>query len=332
MPTGKNASYRYRIINQCLKNKHRQWIFEELRQYIGERLWEEFDVDKGVSVRQLNDDIRIMRKGPPEGYGAPIKRSGGYIYYTDPDFSIDSNPLNQDDLENLDEVLRLLKPFESLPQLRAVSSVLSKLKGTAASKIDEGIIQIEHNTLAEGLSSPLYNLIKEEYQIELRYRPFAAEQAMSLVINPYVIKEYNNRWFLLAWNPEIERFSSYALDRVVGYSSTKEPVLKEKKEELRSITENIIGVSINGTETQKVVFHCSPKLAPYFITKPLHRSQKQAEIPDSDWTKFTIQVIPNIELRAELLRFGADVKVVAPEWLVEEMRGVVGDMKYLYIY
>ena len=107
MPTGKNASYRYRIIDQALSNKYRRWSYNDLLEHVSEKLAEEYDILKGISKRQFDYDLQIMRKDPPEGYGAPIIRKGCEIYYDDPDFSINNNPLNDTDIENLKEVLRL---------------------------------------------------------------------------------------------------------------------------------------------------------------------------------------------------------------------------------
>ena len=85
MPKGKNASYRYRLIDQALRNTGRRWTYNELLDFICEKLEEEFDVninnekERALSPRQLADDIRIMRKDPPEGFGAPIVRKEGFI-------------------------------------------------------------------------------------------------------------------------------------------------------------------------------------------------------------------------------------------------------------
>ncbi|MBK6964944.1 MAG: hypothetical protein IPH20_13650 [Bacteroidales bacterium] len=70
-----------------------------------------------------------MRKDPPQGYSAPIIRKDGFIFYEDPDFSINDNPLNEIDIENLKEVLRLIKPFQSLPMLSELDSIIGKVQG-----------------------------------------------------------------------------------------------------------------------------------------------------------------------------------------------------------
>ena len=76
------------MINECLRRKQKRWTFVELREYISEKLYEEFNIEKGIGPRQLAEDISIMRRLPPQGFDAPIKRRDGFVFYSDPDFSI----------------------------------------------------------------------------------------------------------------------------------------------------------------------------------------------------------------------------------------------------
>ena len=115
MPKGKNASYRYRLIDLALRNTGRKWTFVDLLNHLCDKLEEEFDVNLNgnkagaLSYRQLAEDIHIMRKDHPQGYCAPIIRKEGFVYYQDPSFSINDNPLDNTDVERLNEVLRLIK-------------------------------------------------------------------------------------------------------------------------------------------------------------------------------------------------------------------------------
>lgn len=333
MPIGKNASYRYRLIDQCLRDKGRRWTFDSLRNHITEMLWEEFDITSGVSTRQLADDFRIMRKDPPEGYGAPIIRRGGFVYYEDSDFSILDNPLNEDDFENLKEVQRLLKPFERLPQFRIISSVLEKLRGSTIGNRQDGVIQLEHNPLVKGLEhvGPLYEIIKKKQQVKLSYQPFPPQEGFIELIHPFFIREYNNRWFLIAWHPTYNRFSSFALDRVVSFEPSEAEVEEAKCQELKELLLHLIGVSLGIGTVEEVAFEVSPKIAPYFQTKPLHSSQQAESVSErSGWTTYKLKVIPNIELQAELLRFGPDIKILRPEWLAQEVKNKVEKLNQLY--
>ncbi|MGV8964281.1 MAG: helix-turn-helix transcriptional regulator [Candidatus Saccharimonadaceae bacterium] len=328
MPTGKNASYRYRLIDQALRNTGRPWTFEDLLNYLCDNLEEEFDVNlngnkaKALSERQLAEDIHIMRKDPPQGYSAPIIRKGGLVYYEDPDFSINDNPLNDTDIEILNEVLRLIKSFPALPQLRELETIIGKVKGTISQSQGDQIIELEHNPNAKGLLhlEGLYPIIKNGREIHVTYKPFNWNEEIEYVIHPFLIKEYNNRWFLLGWKPDEKIFTVLGLDRIQKFNETGNPIVKSKQKELAQLCKNIIGVSFNeGAKPVEVKLWVSAAQLPYLITKPLHPSQKLIE-EQQDGSILSFRLVPNFELEQTILMYGERVKVLAPIEMVSKIR------------
>ena len=327
MPTGKNASYRYRLIDLALRNTGRKWKFDDLLNHLCEKLEEEFDVNlnrnkiSSLSRRQLAEDIHIMRKDPPQGYSAPIIRKEGYVFYENPLFSINDNPLNETDIEALNEVLRLIKSFQGLPHSSDLETIMGKVKGAISQNIGDQIIELEHNPKAKGLEhlEKLYPLIKEGREIQVLYQPFTSSESFEYIINPYLIKEYNNRWFLLGWITDDNRFTVLGLDRIIGFQETGNQVNKFKKQELLELQKHIIGVSINeGKEPIEVKIWISKEQIPYLLTKPLHASQTLIDEKDNG-SILLLKVVPNFELEQMLLMFGERVKVLEPIELQEKI-------------
>jgi hypothetical protein len=125
MPSNKHASYRYRIIDECLRTSgKRKWTLEELTQRVGEKLVEEFGQQSGVCSRTIQSDITWLRRN----YAAPIKVKAGCYFYEDPDYSIDKKPLNEKELHLLIEALALLQQFPQLPQALSLHTLLKGLK------------------------------------------------------------------------------------------------------------------------------------------------------------------------------------------------------------
>ena len=83
MATNKNASYRYRVIDNCLKNTARKWTLNDLIKTISEKLDEDLGIYKGVSKRTVQNDISIMRSMYPRGFDAPIVCKDGNYYWDD---------------------------------------------------------------------------------------------------------------------------------------------------------------------------------------------------------------------------------------------------------
>jgi predicted DNA-binding transcriptional regulator YafY len=63
----------------------------------------------------------------------------------------------------------------------------------------------------------------------------------------------------------------------------------------------------------------STNQAPYVLAKPLHGSQKKKSY-DKTGLIITIEVIPNYELKSQLLSFGKELKVISPSWFRSELR------------
>jgi len=326
MPAGKNAGFRYRIIDQALTNRHKRWRYTDLIEHVSEKLAEEYDIYKGISKRQFDDDIRIMRKDFPEGYGAPIVRKDGDIYYEDPDFSINNNPLNDTDIENLKEVLRLIKPFQALPQLMELETIIGKVQGAISRHLGDEIISLDHNPEARGLQfiEKLYQLIRDEKVISILYKPFNKPNERTFLIHPFLIKEYNNRWFLQGWVPETDKYINLGLDRVVSITVADGRPDKAKREKLISLQKNIVGISFAADEMPVTIrLWFNKEQAPYITTKPLHASQ---ELIAENETGITVdlQLVPNFELEQLILSYGERVKVMEPLLLQQRIAERLG--------
>ena len=94
--------------------------------------------------------------------------------------------------------------------------------------------------------------------------------------------------------------------------------------------EDIVGVSLPiGSEKQLIKFKALGVLRHYIKTKPIHESQELLEMT-IDYAIYSITVHVNYELTSKLLQHKANLVVLSPESLREEMKGMVGRMMELY--
>jgi predicted DNA-binding transcriptional regulator YafY len=315
MPINKNASFRYRVINECLRNTGRKWTFEALLSYVSKKLFEEFDIVRGISPRQLAEDIHIMRKLSPAGYDAPIKRRNGYVYYEDPDFSIDQNPLSSSDVEALEEALSLLKQFKDLPHYEDLRRIPYKIQGSVSLQSQKkALIQFETNSLVKGTEwiPFLSYCIGNKNPVELKYKSFRADKEKTEVLHPYILKEYRNRWFVIGFNESFWGISNYALDRVIKVETSKKIWIENTFFDPDQYFDNVIGVSVmEGVVPEKIQIKLAHQLAPYIITKPIHNSQKIIE-ECHEFTVIEITIIPNYEFESLILSFGEQAEILTP--------------------
>lgn len=162
----------------------------------------------------------------------------------------------------------------------------------------------------------LFNFIINERPIKITYEPFG-KPAFDAEIHPYYLKQYNNRWFILGYNPEYKDISVFALDRIKKVESLNVDFIQDTLiEDPFDYFFDVIGTTIpNHGEVEKVVLKFSPKRYQYVLAKPIHHTQKS----DDNTLTVTIDVIPNKELEAIILGFGKDVEVLEPEHLRNEI-------------
>ena len=127
MPANKNALIRYRVIDQCLRNRYRRWTIENLVDACSEALYDMEGIRKGVSLRTVQADIQIMRSDKL-GYNAPIEvYDQKYYRYADPNYSIDKALLEEKDIQLIEKAIALLEK-ENQPESSELAFVLNQVK------------------------------------------------------------------------------------------------------------------------------------------------------------------------------------------------------------
>jgi predicted DNA-binding transcriptional regulator YafY len=326
MPTNLHALIRYRTIDECLRNRQKRWSWKALAEACGKALYEEVGREEAPSRRTIMEDIHNMRSGKL-GYEAPIdydRRKGGYLY-SDPDFSIGGLDITDFDLEILHRSVVLLRQFQGLKQVEGLEAVITKLEHATRKKTkeEELTIQFEHSLNEPGQRwlDEVHQYILKKQCLLLTYQAFYEEKPAIKTVSPYLLKEYNNRWFLICWDHEGQGVYTYPLDRVQAI----EPALL--KDYYRSpafhpkhFFRDIIGVTITeGEELQEIRILADKLRTDYMRTKPAHESQQELEQYPDGSTLFSFQLIPNYELEALLLSFGESIEVLSPESLREKI-------------
>ncbi|MCX7987040.1 MAG: WYL domain-containing protein, partial [Bacteroidales bacterium] len=125
MPVNKNALIRYLALDACFRNTGRNYDIDDLVEACNNAL-DEFAQIKGVSKRQIYDDIRFMESS--QGWSIPLERikegKKTYYRYSDTRFSINNFPLRPDELLKVKAAIEVLTRFVGLPQFEWVYEIL----------------------------------------------------------------------------------------------------------------------------------------------------------------------------------------------------------------
>lgn len=338
MPATKNAMTRYTLIDRILANRTRPYSIQDITDTLNKKL-PEFG-QKPVSKRCVEKDLYYLEYDSPfdmeiEEYWieATDKNDRPYkkrcIRYVDPTFSIFKPKLTNDEKTVLSTAIDALGSFEGLDNFEWLNDLTVRLN----LEQHEPIICLSKNLLTNStLIARLFTMIRLKQVITLKYHTFRNEEIRCVCISPYLLKEYNNRWYLIASASDTGRILTFPLDRIDDFIINTNVSYLSAPENLYERYEEIIGVTYNeDNPLQKIVFWVSENSKDYVITKPIHGSQKviRGEMDSqlrknyprlNDGKFFQIDCRENYELIRDLTSFGPELIVLSPVKLREYLQ------------
>ena len=153
--------------------------------------------------------------------------------------------------------------------------------------------------------------MKQQLEILITYKSFYATQEKSATVRPLYIKQYQNRWYLIA--EANNTFKSYGLDRLKTVTLT-EKTFEAKTEKAKELFSQVVGLNHSDSDRQRIVMEFVNEQKPYVTSLPFHHTQK---IIKEDIHKFQIEiwVRPNYELQQQIQKFGNLVEVLEGDWI-----------------
>ena len=168
--------------------------------------------------------------------------------------------------------------------------------------------------------------LKKNMVLEMTYQGFSRDKAYTFEVEPYCLKAFKQRWYLIGRSPYNDQIKIYALDRVrwlwmtdKGFKYPKDFVPEEYfKDSYGVIADQDVAI-------ETVEMKVSAKQANYLRSLPLHHTQKEIERTD-EYSIFTVYLRPTFDFRQEILTQGADIEVLLPKWFRDEIAEISKQM------
>ncbi|MBR5964490.1 MAG: WYL domain-containing protein [Bacteroidaceae bacterium] len=154
-----------------------------------------------------------------------------------------------------------------------------------------------------------YNLL-----LQVEYRKFHSPESQFFELEPYCLKVFRQRWYLVGHNVGYEKndIRVYALDRFAGVKETDTPFTLPDNFDASVFFENNFGVYVGGEEkAQKIVIRAYGSLVNFLRTLPLHHSQQEIDTQEA-WADFSYFLRPTYDFRQELLSQAEQLEVLEP--------------------
>lgn len=176
----------------------------------------------------------------------------------------------------------------------------------------------------------LLHAIQNKVQIKFSYQKFWDDEITYRTAEPYALKEYRNRWYVLANDLKDKKVKSFALDRLSELEITRKKFQLHNDFNVNEHFKYCFGIiGPNEQKPQEVILSFDPFQGKYIKTLPLHESQvilKDNE--DELLIKLTLFVTHDFFM--EILSFGDNVKVIQPESLIAEVKKAYENALKLY--
>lgn len=287
---------RYLLILKKLKVKPYS-TYEELQNYIENQFdflqMQDDTLNIGFSKRTLQRDLKEIRNV----FGIDIeysKTNKGYY-------------ISQSETENMN-FQRMIEAFDMFNSLNLAQDL------TPFIHLEKRRPQGTENLYG------LLHAIKNKLKIKFTYQKFWEEEVSQRLVEPYALKEFKNRWYILAKDSKDNNIKSFALDRLTNLEITTQHYQYPDNYSIEQNYRYCFGIiSPNGSEPQDIILSFDPFQGKYIKTLPLNETQEVLVDNDQE-TRIKLKLCLTHDLVMELLSFGDNMKVIEPKSLADEIK------------
>ena len=161
--------------------------------------------------------------------------------------------------------------------------------------------------------------LKKNLVLGMTYQSYWRDEANTFEVEPYCLKAFKQRWYLVARSPYYDKVMIYALDRVQWLGLTDKSFKYPKDFNAEDFFEDCFGIIADqSVSIETVKFKVSAGQANYLRSLRLHQSQHEIERTD-EYSIFTVRLRPTFDFRQEILSQGSDIEVLEPKWFRDEV-------------
>ena len=182
-------------------------------------------------------------------------------------------------------------------------------------------ILLENVPSGQQFLTTIVDAMREGVKLSMAYQSFGAEKPSTFDVEPWCVKLFEQRWYMLGKSEKYSEPRIYALDRIKSLEQTNSKFKLPKKFDAEKFFADYCGIVIGDEEFDvgPVALWVDSWQSNYIRTLPLHHSQTEVECND-EYSIFEYRLCPSFDFRQKLLSMGGSVEVLAPAELIAKVR------------
>lgn len=165
----------------------------------------------------------------------------------------------------------------------------------------------------------LLHAIKNHFQITFTYQKYWEDELTDRKAEPYALKEFRNRWYIICKELNDSKVKSFALDRLSELFITRKPFKIPPDFNINEHFRFCFGIiGPDQTEPQEVILSFDPFQGKYIKSLPLHETQ-EIIADNEDELLIRLKLFITHDFFMELMSHGESVKVIKPDSLIADL-------------
>lgn len=193
-------------------------------------------------------------------------------------------------------------------------------KGFSAFNRLKDRVLLEEIPLGQAFLGRIMEAMRQNVELKVDYLQYQREDLQTFHFQPYALKVYNHRWYLLGYLKEQKELRTIALDRIHTLDKLTTPFNLPDDFDAHKYFEDVIGIYVDkNLPVEKVRIRANSKQADYLRSTPLHNSQREGRSKHGEFAEFTYHLCVTPDLISQLMAMGENIEILEPKSLREEV-------------
>lgn len=183
-----------------------------------------------------------------------------------------------------------------------------------------GRVSVEEIPSGQKYLTTIMEAMLDSAVLTIEYRKYLSTETDVRTIRPYALKEFEKRWYTVAYSESAGDLRTFALDRIAGVRRTGERFRMPDGFNVDKLFQSSFGIYLpEGEKPVLIKIRTTLREAAYLEDLPLHPSQMLVS-KDSGSCIYAMTLIPNPGFIMELCKRGNRLEVLEPQSLRDAVK------------